>query len=259
MIKNFLIITCAIAILSAGCSSQYKLNKYVRLYAMPYAITKQNVSKDQLPVLHRMLKDKKYAPYWHNIALVIGYISDDPNSVYALLSYFQRDDSWNLDTDTKLLGKIQSIAYIGYINGRQADIILRGCTSSQGAEELTKNWIDKISKIEYPYFQRKENIINKIRDTALIGLAYTGTKDNITFLTNLYKQEHAYCENNKLKTDFFIALADAMAIQEYIAKNGIEAYKNLSFEQSINDNEMSNLIKKYNNLSWVDELNSESL
>jgi hypothetical protein len=258
MMKKFLlIITCTIAILPAGCSNQFKLNKYVKLYAMPYSTTKQNVSKDQLPQLHKMLKDKKYAPYWHNIALIIGYISDDPNSVLVLLSFFQRDDSWNLDTDIKLSGKIQNLAYMGYIGGKPADVILRGCIGSNGAEELAKNWIDKIYKTEGPYFQRRENIINRIKYMALIGLAHTGTQDNTAFLTNLYENQHTYCESHKTRTEFFIALADAMAIQEYITINGIEKYKNLQFDLLINNEEMSNLIKKYNKLSWVDNLSPE--
>ena len=113
MKKESIILVCFAAILFSGCSRQYKLDKFVKLYAMPYSITSQNVSKDQVPRLHKMLRDKKYAPYWHNIARIIGYISDDPNSVYALLDYFQRDDSWNLDSEIKLTGKIQSISYKG--------------------------------------------------------------------------------------------------------------------------------------------------
>lgn len=258
--KYFYIILILItSMLPVGCSSQYKLKKYVKLYAMPYAMTKQNVGKDRLPQLHRMLKDKKYAPYWHNIARIIGYVSDDPNSVFVLLSYFQRDDSWNLDTDIKISGKINSISYMGYIGGRPADVIMRGCTSSQGAAELAKNWINKILKVDGPSYQVEENIINKIRYAALIGLARTGTKENAAFITNLYEQECAYCEANKVRTRFFSALADAMAMQEYIVKNGIEAYKNILSDGLINDEEISGLIGKYSRLSWVEKLKSERL
>jgi hypothetical protein len=258
MMKNSLIfLICVSTFLSSGCSRLYKLEKYIQLYAMPYSITKQNISKGQLPRLHKMLKDKKYAPYWHNIAGIIGYVSDDPNSVLALLDYFRRDDSWNMDTDIKLSGKIQSISYMGYIGGHPADVILRGCTGTQGAQVLAKNWINKNYDVDVPYFQDKQNVIDKIRNAAVTGLAYTGTKENVAFLTNLYEQERDYCEANKVKTNFFYALVDAMAIQEYVAFNGIENYKNLS-EQKKPD-EILTLAGRYNKLTWVEKLDSGNL
>ena len=71
MNKILIIQICFSIFILAGCSRQQKLDKYVELYAMPYSIARNNVSKDQVPVLHKMLRDKKYAPYWHNIARTI--------------------------------------------------------------------------------------------------------------------------------------------------------------------------------------------
>jgi hypothetical protein len=81
---------------------------------MSYDLTCRLITKDKLPMLYQMLNDKDYAPYWHNVARVIGYISNDSNSVPVLLSYFQRDDGSEVSS---LVGKIWSIALIGKIGG----------------------------------------------------------------------------------------------------------------------------------------------
>ncbi|MEJ2648250.1 MAG: hypothetical protein P8016_07575 [Sedimentisphaerales bacterium] len=255
MNKILIIQICFSIFILAGCSRQQKLDKYVELYAMPYSIARNNVSKDQVPVLHKMLRDKKYAPYWHNIARTIGYISDDPNSVYALLEYFQRDDSWNLDTYVKLLGKVESISYLGYIGGQAASKIMRSCATSDGAQEMAKNWIDKDFANNFPAFQVKEKVIDRIRYSALIGLALTGTQENDSFITNLYEQERAYCESNKVKTYSFQMMADVMSLQDYVSQNGTEAYKNLPAEEK-GVAILSNL-SKYNKLDWVEKLGSD--
>ncbi len=249
------ILICVSSILLPGCANRQKLDNYVKFYAMPYSITSLNVRKGQVPVLHRMLRDKKYAPYWHNIAEIIGYISNDPNSVYALLDYFQRDDTWNLDTDIKLDGKIKSLSYVGYIGGEPASRILRSCAAIQGAEDLAKNWIDKKYIDDIPDFQNKENVINQIRYSAMMGLVFTETNENSDFIKNIYEQERAYCEANKVKTRFFQDMVNVMALREYVSANGVEAYKNLLEDQKIDV--LSQYADKYNKLSWVEKLKSE--
>jgi hypothetical protein len=255
MKKILIVLICFSVFIPAGCSKQQKLDKYVELYAMPYSIARNNVSKDQVPALHKMLRDKKYASYWHNIARTIGYISDDPNSVYALLDYFQRDDSWNLDSYVKLLGKVESISYMGYIGGPSASMIMRSCATSDGAQEMARNWIDKDYANNFPAFQVKEKVIDRIRYSALIGLALTGTQENKTFITSIYEQERTYCEANKVKTYSFQMTADVMALQDYISQNSTEAYKNLPEEEK-GIAILSNL-SKYNKLDWVEKLGSE--
>lgn len=255
MKKASIISICISAIVLSGCAGQHKLEKYVKLYAMPYSITNLNVSKDQIPVLHSMLRNRKYSPYWHNIARIIGYISNDPNSIYALLDYFQRDDSWNLDTSIKLTGKIQSISYMGYIGGEPANRIMKTCAVITGAEDLAKDWIDKIYINDIPGFQGKEDIVNKIRYSALTGLALTGTKENAAFIKSTYEQERLYCETNQVKTHFFQVMVDVMALRDYVSVNGAEAYKNLLEDQKIDA--LSPYISKYNKLEWVEKLKLE--
>ena len=254
--RKFLVILICISSLSPlGCSRQRKLDKFVKLYAMPYSITSQNVSKDQVPLLHKMLRDKKYAPYWHNIARTIGYISNDPNSVFALLDYFQRDDSWNLDTVTKLWGKIDSLYYVGYIGGESANMILRSGVTAEGAQELAQNWIDKNYELNDPYIQNRENVINRIRRSALLGLALTDTKENGDLIKALYEQERSYCEVNKVKTRSFQMIADVMALQEYVSEIGTQAYKTLPEQEKLDA--ILPIADKYNKLKWVDQLNAE--
>ncbi|MHC4333323.1 MAG: M56 family metallopeptidase [Planctomycetota bacterium] len=40
------------------------------------------IAKDKLPVLHKMLEDEAYASCWHNVARLIGYVSNDTVQFY---------------------------------------------------------------------------------------------------------------------------------------------------------------------------------
>ena len=206
--------------------------KFIRLKwhsGMPYKTARRLINEDKLPLLYEMLEDKSYAPYWHKVALLIGYVSEDPNSVLVLLHYFQRDDSWNWKSVNRrptgyqrIIGKISSLMWIGKIGGNAADIILRDAITKQGAARLANAWIERELLPNSSTFKSTENTIMVIRGRAAKGLAYSGKRENIDIVKQLYAQEDAYCRKNKKVTTLYNGLVDAMAIQAFIAENSRE-------------------------------------
>ena len=196
---------------------------------MHYKTARRLIKKDKLPLLYEMLEDKSYAPYWHKVALLIGYISEDPNSVAVLLRYFQRDDSWNwksVDRVTgipRVEGKVSSLIWIGKIGGDEADIILREAVTEQGALRIANAWIERDLLPNSKSYGNKENVVTLIRGRAAKGLAYSGRPENIDAVKQLYAKEDAYCQTNRKVTRLYNGLVDAMAIQAFITENSRES------------------------------------
>jgi len=201
---------------------------------MPYKTARRLIKEDKLPLLYEMLEDKSYAPYWHKVALLIGYVSEDPNSVPVLLHYFQRDDSWNWKSVDRMVGipriggKVSALKWIGKIGGDEADIILRDAVTEQGAARLANAWIEGDLLPNSSTFESKENVVELIRGRAAKGLVYSGRPENIDIVKLLYAQEDAYCRTNRKVTRLYNGLVDAMATQAFIAENSRESLLNIS-------------------------------
>jgi len=200
--------------------------KYVKLKwhaGMPYDRTCEVITKDKLPILNEMLSDQKYAPYWHNVARVIGYISDDPNSVSILLDYFKRDDGVNVSS---LGGKIWSIAFIGKIGGEQADEILKKAVTEDGAIEIASNWINEELWPDKNW--DKSEVIGYIRNAAMRGLVLTRKSDNVDIVKNIYEDEFNRVLKTKKATRLCAYAIDSMAANDFIAEHSMEEYLNLT-------------------------------
>jgi hypothetical protein len=190
----------------------------------PYSLARTYIKKDQLPLLHEMLEDANYAPYWHNVARLIGYISDDPNSVPLLLGYFKKDDSYNFRTIANLdnfVGKIWSLALIGMIGGEQADVTLRDAVTAEGAARLAANWIDGKLVEDNSSWSDKNFVLSYIRNAAVHGLVYTGKQENIDIVRRMYFASGADGEtDSRMK----MHLLEGVVISEYIRHHGREAF-----------------------------------
>jgi hypothetical protein len=190
----------------------------------PYSLARTYIEKDQLPLLHKMLEDANYAPYWRNVARLIGYISDDPNSVPLLLSYFQKDDSYNFRSMANLgnlTGKIWSLALIGMIGGEQADVILRDALTAEGAARLAANWIDGKLVEDNSSWSDKNFVLSYIRNAAVHGLVYTGKQENIDIVRRMYFAGGADGETD---SQMRMHLLEGVVIDDYIRHHGREAF-----------------------------------
>jgi len=230
--------------------------KFIRLKwhsGMPYKTARRLIKEDKLPLLYEMLEDKSYAPYWHKVARLIGYISDDPCSVPVLLQYFQRDDSWNwksVDRTTgipRLMGKISALAWIGKNRAGIADIILRQAVTEKSAEKLAADWIGDNLVQGSSTFKSKENVVALIRNSAAKGLVYSGKRENIEIVKKLYAQEDAYCRTNRKTSTLHNGLVEAMAIEDFIREKSLESLLN-TFGASNHLDIMIPYLTKY---SWL--------
>jgi hypothetical protein len=201
------------------------MEKFIKFRAidsgMPYDSLKKTIKKDQLPLLYKLLDDQEYAPYWHNIARMIGYISDDPNSIPVLLDYFQRNDGEKVES---IGGKIYSIALIGKIGGEKAEPILKKAITKEGVEELAKSWINE-AKWKRSERLDKNYVITSTQGAALRGLVFTGKKENWDIVEKLYNEQKEISLKGQ-QTDIMSTLVETMAINAYIAdhKNDVESY-----------------------------------
>ena len=204
-----------------------EMEKFIKFRAvdsgMPYNMLRREIKKDQLPILYKLLDDEDYAPYWHNIARMIGYISDsnDPNSIDILANYFKRDDG---DKVESIDGKIYSIALIGKIGGEKADAILKKAITTEGVEELAKAWIEK-AKWKRSDRLDKNFVIRNTQGAALSGLVFTGKKENWDLVEKLYNEQKEISLKGQ-QTEIMSSLVDAMSIKAYIADhdNNVESY-----------------------------------
>jgi hypothetical protein len=215
--------------------AKYKdMRDYVKQQDVSYDRTRAWFKKDQLPLLYKLLKDDAYAPYWSIVAQIIGFISDDPNSVPVLLDYFQRNDDSKAFAQggskrVAIGGKIWSLAWIGKIGGDQADSILKKAATKEGARELAKAWIDEESKS----FQNN-NFITHIQRAAIEGLVFSGKKENLDFVEKLYNEQKALSLKNKAQTDLMDSLIDAMACKSCIDDHGIGGYFKIWHSDNLN-------------------------
>ncbi len=210
-----------------GITVPKEMEQFIKFRAidsgMNYDLLKTTIKKDQLPLLYQLLADAVYAPYWHNIARIIGYISDDPDSIPVLLTYFQRNDGSIVES---LVGKIWSIALIGKIGGEKADPILKKALTKEGIEELAKLWIDKEEWKKGREKLGKDFVIEYTQNAAIQGLVYTGKKENRDIVEKLYNEQKEISLKNGKQTSMMSYLVDAMAVKALIAdnKNDVEAF-----------------------------------
>lgn len=221
-----IIFSAAICIPSLAKSAETSANsisgemeKFIKFRAvdsgMQYDSVKKAITKDKLPLLYELLAEAEYTPYWNNIARIIGYISDDPNSIDVLLIYFQRDDVLLVES---IAGKVGSIAWIGKIGGQKADSILKKAITKEGARELAKLWIDKEEWKKGRDKRDKDQIIAYIQGAAIDGLVNSGKKENWDMIDRLY--------NDTSQKDIRSKLVEAMAKKAFITdhNNDVEAY-----------------------------------
>jgi hypothetical protein len=253
---------------------------------MDYKEVKKTIKEDKLPLLYEMLKDTSYSEYWEKISRIIGYISKDPNSIDALLDYFQRDDSWNWQSseipgtlqwindiakcERRLRGKVTSLMLIGMIGGTQANLILREAVLEQGAEKLSSAWLkDNMIPASKARLGNKADLITEIRINAIKGLVFSGDGENYKIIKKLYETEEAKCKEYRDSHSFeesltscsilHNTLVEVMGKHDYISENSLETYfellddKNRSFDTIIPYESkycslMNELWKKYQNL-----------
>lgn len=209
-----------------GIAVPQEMEQFIKFRAidsgMNFVKLKETIKKDQLPLLYQLLADATYAPYWHNIARIIGFISDDPNSIPVLLTYFQRNDGSMVES---VSGKIYSIALIGKIGSEKADPILKKALTKEGAQELAKLWIND-EKWKKSDIITKDRAIESIQQAAISGLVFSGKKENWDLVEKLYNEQKEISLKTGKQTDIMSALVDAMSIKALIAdnKNDVESY-----------------------------------
>ena len=220
------------SVAAPGIAVPKEMEQFVKFQAvdsgMNYIKLKETIKKDQLPLLYQLLSDAGYAPYWHNIARIIGYISGDPNSIPVLLTYFQRDDGSMVES---ISGKIYSIALIGKIGGEKADPILKKAITKEGVEELAKSWINKEEWKKGNDKRNKDQIVAYTQGTAFAGLVFSGKKENWDLVEKLYNEQKEISLKGQ-QTDIMSALIDAMMKKAYIAdhNNDVESYFRIDWQ-----------------------------
>jgi beta-lactamase regulating signal transducer with metallopeptidase domain len=181
-------------------------------------------TKDKLPVLHKMLEDEAYASCWHNVARLIGYVSNDTNSVGVLLRYFERDEGPKFSSIDSLSGKIWTLVFVGQIGGPVADSVLRQALTDEGAARLAKAWIDGQLVPNTPFWGDRNSVITYIRSCAANGLVLSRNQENIDIVKRLYADCKTGKENDRLLEQYMV---ESLAIHDFITEKGLEAYLGL--------------------------------
>ncbi|MHC4498355.1 MAG: M56 family metallopeptidase, partial [Planctomycetota bacterium] len=200
------------------------------------------IAKDKLPLLHKMLEDEAYASCWHNVARLIGYISNNPNSVPVLLHYFKRADDPDFDSIDSLAGKIWTLVFVGQIGGPQADSVLRQALTDEGAAQLAKAWINGQLVQDTPFWDDRNSVITFIRSCAANGLVLSRKQENIDIVRQLYADCRTGKENNQPLEQY---LVESLAIHDFITKNGLEAFLSLDISGTAMLKALGPYLQKY--------------
>ncbi|MBN1974949.1 MAG: hypothetical protein JW787_15010 [Sedimentisphaerales bacterium] len=217
-------------------------NDRFRFTGLDYDSINALFPKDKLPVLYRLLDDEQYASYWANISKVIGYVSNDPNSIPVLLNYFMRDDGEKVNY---MSCKIRTLSHIGKIGGPQADSILKKAITKEGAKELAKSWLDAQKWQEKMQYNTKDKVIEDIQDAALEGLIFTAKQENWKIVADLYSQSMQDTIKSKEMTPYMSSLAGAMGLRDFVIdhNNDVKAYYRIQTDKL--PGTMSSYIQNY--------------
>lgn len=208
-------------------------------YGMPYDFLQACIQKEEVPVLHDMLGDAKYRPYWPIVALVIGKISRDVNSVPLIVEYIKRDDSDVLTSDMARI-KMALVRNLGIIGGVTAKETLKWAATEDGAMAMLDKWIDE--DIVIKTWKNRENAIRSFRGAALDGLSFLREEDSNKFIEGLYYKE-VKKHQEKIETPFLSYLVDSMAIKDCLKEMDIDEW--IETEMSGDFNVLIPYIQKY--------------
>ena len=217
------------------------------LNGIPYRQTRRLLEEDSLAALYQMLEDPQYASRWPDIAKIIGFISEDANSVPELVNYIRRREDWStVRTDregvARIVGKVKTLLWVGLVGGETANTLLRKAVTLEGARELAKEWID--GELPGSFGNKRSELVELIQGSAAIGIVHSQHAENMRLVEQEYRQVHADCEKNKVATEYYNQLCDAMAIRDLIAEKGMKEYLG---SLGAGGNELSPYLKRY---SW---------
>lgn len=184
----------------------------------------QNINKEDLPLLHKMLENDKYRSYWPKISAIIGSISDDPKSVTLLVEYIKRDDCDYL-SDDMLWQKFAVLMAVGQIGGKTAKDVLLDAITEQGAVDLTEDWITSKRIIEV--FRSKDRAMEIFRSMGIHGLVLLGEPNTNDLIKQLYEEAIIHYESTGSKVPLHGALVDARVNMAYIEDFGLEEFYKL--------------------------------
>lgn len=226
---------------------------------MSYKDARRLIGKEKVPGLHQMLEDPNYAAYWHQVARLIGFVSEDQNSVPVLMRYFQRDDSWNWRMKNslghkRLAGKIDALEFMGKLGGHEAETFLREAVTEQGAARVAGLWLRDGLLPTSSTFKTQENTVVFVRGRAAMGLVFTGKPENVEIVRRYLEEEIAYCAANNTYTRLYNPLASAMVYNDFIADNGLESLFSL-FGTRERVGALRPYIKKY---AWQNYVKNEN-
>lgn len=214
-------------------------NGYVTYYEA------KRIPKEKIPCLYPLLADRNYACSWGNVATLIAFLGEGDEAVNAMLDYIQRSDPLDLvperNRDELIAGKIRAVSGVGFLKGEKVDDFLKEMLTPKGATSCVSSWGYNI--LPRMWQDQREYMSIMLRGKAAQGLVYTQKKDNIRIVKTLYDTTLAELSSdlkerqkifpeakvtrkdlNQVEVALLSQLVDAMAIRDFIKKNGLQAY-----------------------------------
>lgn len=146
-----------------------------------------SLDRDSVPFLRELLLDPSYKNRSAFIARMIALLSDknDKASIEAILAYVRRPDRWGPDEREHgmdfIIGKGQSIRYLGLFNPDLVSATLRNTFTDEGAEELIADWVHTHPSAE------PLRLVYILRSSAAKGLVLTRDPENIALVRESYE------------------------------------------------------------------------
>lgn len=194
-----------------------KFVKQIYIHGIPIAQAKV-FTKNDVPILLRLLRDTSEKVYWSNICITLGIIGDEA-SINPLIDLIERDKTDTLSHE-EYSAKTSAMFALGYIinktgNNEAIEYLIKGSNPNTWAQKRL-NWTNP-----FKLSSEEQNI--QLAKMSIIGLSVSGNEKSMNFLNSLKKSqiEEQKIIRNAISEEF---INRALKENKKMSRLGIEKY-----------------------------------
>lgn len=210
---------------------------------LTYVSVQSNFSECDLPVLYELLSNQAYIDAWARMTVIIGLQGNADKAVPILIEYLERNDSFlGPNSGRHYFGKATVLEDLGFLGGSLAEETLRKAITYQGSRDLAAAWLDEApaEQGDFTVHMRARAargliLTQKPANNTVVEDEYTRLIPEIRRLDALYenvrRERFNLPRRERDRLRLFIELAWALGLRDYIDEKGLDAYKEVRFQE----------------------------
>lgn len=119
-----------------------RLEKYLALEKVPFSPKDMEgmLTKEDLPILHEIVKDPSYAEKWRLALFAICQLDDPQRAFDTVIQHIQRPHDFGRIDYLSYFHKVGSVVYLGRLDRRVTAEFLKRAITKEGAKEVLAPW-----------------------------------------------------------------------------------------------------------------------